>query len=151
MFSNQQDLVHNVAALPRDIIDIEVFEQLLEMDEDDYEFSQSLVYNYFEQAESTFGQMQSALFVSMTHTSSSRALEEVSTLAHFLKGSSAAVGVIRVRDSCEIMQHYGTCFDADGTTELAEDDAIAKLIDTMAQVQAQYREAEATLRGFFGA
>ena len=48
--------------LPKDIIDIDVFEQLLEMDEeDDREFSKSLVWNYFEQAESTFEKMDAAL------------------------------------------------------------------------------------------
>ena len=45
------------------MIDVDVFEQLLEMDEDDREFSQSLVWNYFEQAESTFQKMDGALYV----------------------------------------------------------------------------------------
>lgn len=54
----------DVSRLPQDIIDIDVFEQLLEMDEEeDREFSQSLVWNYFEQAESTFDKMDAALFV----------------------------------------------------------------------------------------
>ena len=78
--------------LPKDIIDIDVFEQLLEMDEeDDREFSKSLVWNYFEQAESTFEKMDAAL--------AAQELKELSTLGHFLKGSSAAVGVTKVRNS----------------------------------------------------
>lgn len=53
---------NNISALPRDVIDVDVFEQLLEMDEeDDREFSRSLVWNYFEQAESTFENMEAAL------------------------------------------------------------------------------------------
>lgn len=72
-------------------------------------------------------------------------------MGHFLKGSSAAVGVIKVRDSCEAMQHYGTCHGADGVTELSKEEAIAQLKNTMEQVKLQYKEAEATLRAFFGA
>lgn len=53
-------------SLPEDVIDIEVFEQLLEMDEDDREFSRSLVWNYFEQAENTFDKMDAALYVVST-------------------------------------------------------------------------------------
>jgi osomolarity two-component system phosphorelay intermediate protein YPD1 len=40
------------------------FEQLLDMDdEDDHEFSYSIVHNYFEQAEATFKEMDKALLV----------------------------------------------------------------------------------------
>ncbi len=41
-------------------IDPTTFEQILEMDddEDDREFSKSIVYGFFEQAESTFDKMQ---------------------------------------------------------------------------------------------
>lgn len=50
--------------LPDDVIDVEVFGQLLEMDEEDErEFSKSLVWNYFEQAQSTFASMDAALCV----------------------------------------------------------------------------------------
>jgi osomolarity two-component system phosphorelay intermediate protein YPD1 len=47
---------------PEDLIDMNTFEQLLDMDdEDDHEFSYSIVLNYFEQAEGTFGDMDKAL------------------------------------------------------------------------------------------
>ena len=53
------------------IIDMDIFGQLLEMDdEDDREFSREIVWNYFDQAESTFEKMDKALCV---HPSSSRA------------------------------------------------------------------------------
>jgi osomolarity two-component system phosphorelay intermediate protein YPD1 len=45
-----------------DLIDHETFDQLLEMDDDeDHDFSKSIVWNYFEQAETTFGSMDKAL------------------------------------------------------------------------------------------
>lgn len=41
---------------------MDIFNQLLEMDdEEDREFSKSIVWNYFDQAESTFGNMDDAL------------------------------------------------------------------------------------------
>ncbi|KAI3620391.1 hypothetical protein CBS9595_002358 [Malassezia furfur] len=137
-----QPAANDASSLPPDVIDVEVFDQLLEMDEeDDRDFSKSLVYNYFEQAESTFEKMNNAL--------AEKNLEELSTLGHFLKGSSAAVGVIKVRDSCETMQHYGTQHDADGVTQLTKEEAMEKLVQTMKQVKQQYAEAESTLRAFF--
>lgn len=46
-----------------DDIDRVVFEQILEMDddEDEREFSRSIVYGFFEQAEATFRKMETAL------------------------------------------------------------------------------------------
>jgi osomolarity two-component system phosphorelay intermediate protein YPD1 len=76
-------------------------------------------------------------------------LLELSTLGHFLKGSSAAVGVIRVRDSCEYMQHYGKKADKDGITELSQEVAVEKLTTTLKEVKVQYKEAEAALKKFY--
>lgn len=78
-------------------------------------------------------------------------LPELSTLGHFLKGSSAAVGVIKVRDSCENMQHYGKSRDKDGVTELSEEEALKRVVETLESVKIDYKEAEAALRGFFDA
>ena len=82
-------------------------------------------------------------------SSSEKDLLELSTLGHFLKGSSAAVGVIRVRDSCEYMQHYGKKADKDGITELTEEVALEKLTKTLEEVKEEYKEAEASLRKFY--
>lgn len=52
----------DVNSMSPDIIDMDIFGQLLEMDdEDDREFSKEIVWNYFDQAESTFGRMDEAL------------------------------------------------------------------------------------------
>jgi len=34
-------------------------------------------------------------------------LKTLSELGHFLKGSSATLGLTKVKDSCEKIQHYG--------------------------------------------
>lgn len=47
-----------------DSIDQTTFEQILEMDDDDSrDFSRSIVFGYFEQAESTFAKMDQAMYV----------------------------------------------------------------------------------------
>ena len=48
-----------------DSLDLSTFEQILEMDddEDEREFSRSIVYGFFEQAEATFGKMDKSLYV----------------------------------------------------------------------------------------
>ncbi|EST08170.1 Signal transduction histidine kinase, phosphotransfer (Hpt) domain protein [Kalmanozyma brasiliensis GHG001] len=124
------------------IIDMDIFSQLLEMDdEDDREFSKSIVWNYFDQAVTTFKEMDAAL--------STKNLTELSTLGHFLKGSSAAVGVIKVRDHCEHMQHYGKCHGEDGVSKLTEEEALEKLTVTLTDVKVQYKEAAKALKAFY--
>lgn len=52
------------AADSNDLVDHAIFDQLLEMDDDDErEFSKSIVWNFFEQAETTFTQIEEALYV----------------------------------------------------------------------------------------
>ncbi|KAJ1572676.1 hypothetical protein NDA12_003850 [Ustilago hordei] len=145
--SNNKQAADGAAASAGDlspsIIDMDIFTQLLEMDdEDDREFSKSIVWNYFDQAETTFKEMDAAL---STHD-----LTELSTLGHFLKGSSAAVGVIKVRDSCEHMQHYGKCHGEDGLSDLSKEGALKKLTVTLRDVKVQYREAAKALKAFYG-
>jgi hypothetical protein len=64
-----QDLAHSRASPPSkpdtgkqdDGIDMEVFEQILELDDDDDDFSRGMVKEYFSQAEKTFNEMDDAL------------------------------------------------------------------------------------------
>jgi hypothetical protein len=66
-----QDLAHPRAPPPSkpgtgkqdDSIDMEVFEQILELDDDDDDFSRGMVDDYFSQAEKTFTDMDDALCV----------------------------------------------------------------------------------------
>ncbi|KAE8268010.1 hypothetical protein A4X09_0g4350 [Tilletia walkeri] len=132
----------DIQGLLPDVIDSDIFAQLLEMDdEEDHDFSKGIVWNYFDQAESTFDNMDDALATSD--------LGELSTLGHFLKGSSAAVGVIKVRDSCECMQHYGKMHDADGISQLTQQESVDKLTSALREVKVQYKEAEIVLRRFY--
>ncbi|KAF9342480.1 hypothetical protein BGX26_007450, partial [Mortierella sp. AD094] len=124
------------------IIDHTTFDQLLEMDdEEDHEFSRSLVWNYFEQAEKTFGDMDEAM--------EKLDFPDLSRLGHFLKGSSAALGLTKVKESCEKLQHYGNRKDAIGANTITNDEAESLIRALLIQMRKEYDEAENYLRVFY--
>ncbi|KAI9366985.1 histidine-phosphotransfer domain, HPT domain-containing protein [Aspergillus egyptiacus] len=125
-------------------IDQSTFEQILEMDEEgEHDFSKGIVYGFFDQAESTFGKMEKAL--------EEKKLEELSSLGHFLKGSSATIGLSKVKDACEKIQHYGAGKDETGTTdEPDEKTSLEKIKKTLETAKKDYKEVEAFLREYFG-
>jgi len=127
------------------MIEIPTFQQILEMDddEDERDFSKSIVYDFFEQAESTFEQMQDAL--------KSKDLARLSSLGHFLKGSSATIGLIKVRDSCEKIQHFGAHKDETGNNnEPDESVCLSRLKSEISSAESSYHEVETELRKFYG-
>ncbi|KAI8367697.1 signal transduction histidine kinase [Radiomyces spectabilis] len=127
---------------PDDLIDVHTFDQLLDMDdEDDHEFSYSIVVNYFEQAEATFDDMDSAL--------EKKDLPELSRLGHFLKGSSAAIGLKKVKATCEKIQNIGNCQDDTGNGQLDKEDALEKITPLLPQVKEEYAEAKEYLENFY--
>ncbi|KAF2016983.1 hpt domain-containing protein [Aaosphaeria arxii CBS 175.79] len=126
-----------------DSIDPSTFEQILEMDddEDDREFSKSLVYDFFTQAEGTFEKMDSNL--------EKGDLKTLSELGHFLKGSSATLGLTKVKDSCEKIQHYGQKKDDTGTKDIEEKEALEKLKTTIKAAKQEFNDVEKVLRKFY--
>ncbi|MCJ1433122.1 hypothetical protein MMC27_002481 [Xylographa pallens] len=132
------------------------FEQILEMDDDEEEreFSRSIVYGFFEQAEGTFKKMESSIFLGDFLTSSQtrgkRDLTQLSQLGHFLKGSSATLGLTKVKDSCEKIQHYGAGKDESGTNDEPDDDkSLRRIKETLAVLKVDYAEVEKKLRVFY--
>ncbi|KAL4752878.1 hypothetical protein BDW72DRAFT_170326 [Aspergillus terricola var. indicus] len=119
-----------------DSIDQATFEQILEMDdEDEHEFSQGIVYGFFDQAESTFDKMEKAL--------EDKKLSELSSLGHFLKGSSATIGLTKVKDACEKIQHYGAGKDESGTNDEPDEKvSLEKIEKTLATAKKDYKEVE---------
>lgn len=81
----------------QDIIDMEVFNQIVELDDGDSSFVSGMVTDYLAQVDSTFKKMDKAM--------ETRDLKEISQLGHFLKGSSAALGVKQVSLTCEKIQN----------------------------------------------
>src|SRR4051812_21254528 len=63
-------------------------------------------------------------------------LATLSSLGHFLKGSSATLGLTKVKDSCEKIQHYGQKKDEAGTTdEPDEKKCLDRIKETLAAVK----------------
>ncbi|KIO23890.1 hypothetical protein M407DRAFT_26685 [Tulasnella calospora MUT 4182] len=118
-------------------IDMEIFGQILELDDDpeDREFSKSIVDNYFEQVVATFKDMDDSI--------KANDLLKLSNLGHFLKGSSAALGVWKVQATCEIIQHVGKLRPAgDQPVSLTKKEAIERLKELKSQAEEEYEEAK---------
>lgn len=72
-------------------------------------------------------------FLFVLTSSNANNLSELSTLGHFLKGSSASLGLEKVQASCEKIQHYGD--------KVAEKDLEPEEIKTqLAQLREEYLE-----------
>jgi osomolarity two-component system phosphorelay intermediate protein YPD1 len=66
-----------------------------------------------------------------------------------LKGSSAALGLIKVRESCEKLQHYGNRKDASGISTITNDEAKTLIEELLVTMKVEYKEAKDFLTGFY--
>jgi len=129
--------------VPVPVIDMDTFSQILEMDDDEtHEFSMSIVENYMEQAEVTFKSMDDAF--------AAKNLPEMSRLGHFLKGSSAALGISQVQTGCEAMQYYGQMKRGPNGAKLTAEEALDLIRLLLVKIKAGHREAEKWLKDFYG-
>ncbi|CAH1765413.1 24043_t:CDS:2 [Entrophospora sp. SA101] len=129
-------------SLDTDLIDQETFNQLLDMDDgEDENFLLDILDDYYKQAQDTFADMETAL--------KKKNLKKLSELGHFLKGSSAAMGLTKVKDSCEKIQHCGNKKDESGKKDITEEDALIRITDLLVQVRTEYESAEAHLKGLY--
>jgi len=82
--------------------------------------------------------------------SEKRDLAQLSSLGHFLKGSSATLGMTKVKDSCEKIQHFGAHKSADGSKDVPDDDeCLESLKKTIKQAKVEFAEVEKRLRKFY--
>jgi len=144
--AKEEDREEDIMAIPGagESIDSATFEQILEMDDDEEEreFSKSIVYDFFSQAESTFGKMDGLL--------ENKDLQQLSALGHFLKGSSATLGLTKVKDSCEKIQHFGQKKDETGTRDEPDDEVtLKKLRETIAQAKQEFHDVEKVLKQYY--
>ena len=86
----------------------------------------------------------------LIHFSQKRDFQSLSSLGHFLKGSSAAVGLIKLKASCEKIQNYGNKLDETGNHSISEDDALSKIAEVLVVTKKDFREAEIWLKRFYG-
>ena len=78
-------------------------------------------------------------------------LTELSSLGHFLKGSSATLGLTNVKDGCEKIQHFGAGKDETGSVNEPDESVSLKKIDaTLKEVKTEYAKVEKFLRRYYG-
>lgn len=144
MDTQQQSLTPGESQSGNDCVDWSIFSQILEMDEDEeeHEFTSSLVQNFFEQAEHTFDLMQKAL--------DEKQLAELSSLGHFLKGSSAALGLTKITNCCEKIQNYGAKKDEFGILTVNDEDlCLQRIQEAFTTVKSEYALTQRWLKNFF--
>jgi len=128
----------------QDIIDMDAFEQLIELDEDDdSSFSETITLEYFEQASKTFKEMDEYL--------EAKNVARLGELAHFLKGSSGQVGVRKVKEECNKMQYYGKLRDEEKKVDLKEEQALEMITASLKIAREGHEEAEKLLNEYFDA
>ena len=66
-----------------------------------------------------------------------------------MKGSSAALGIIKVQAICEKMQHYGNKRDEEEGVDLKEDEALERIKKLLVQCKKDYRVAKAGLERWY--
>lgn len=77
-------------------------------------------------------------------------LDSLSSLGHFLKGSSATLGLTKVKDSCEKIQHYGAHKDETGNNAVPDANlCLERIRKIMPILKHDYSEAESILRRFY--
>ena len=145
--------------------DYNTFEQILEMDDDDdREFSKEIVYSFFSQAESTIEEMKQGVYelsiphkvwsllpnVSMCYRKA-RDLPKLSSLGHFLKGSSATLGLTKIKDACEAIQHLGAGMDEPAHRNITDpQESLTRIQKKLGLMETDYESAKKTLRNFYG-
>lgn len=91
--------MNNLKGDNENIIDDLIFQQLLDMDDDDtHDFTKSILSDFFAQVDESMPK-----FIDLLKNNQ---LVDVARLGHFLKGSSAGVGASNIRNICEKIQHY---------------------------------------------
>lgn len=76
-------------------------------------------------------------------------LKTLSELGHFLKGSSATLGLTKVKDSCEKIQNFGSQKDETGLKDITEEESREKLASTIKQAKAEFAEVKDVLKEFY--
>lgn len=143
-------------------VDLTAFEQILDMDEeDDRDFSKSIVFGFLEQAESTFTKMDKAQLAPLrtlarfhlltdSLNSKDKDLEELSSLGHFLKGSSATLGFTLVKNECEKIQHYGHKKNDTGEADEPDEEKCLRLCkESITEAKRAYRIVDGLMRLYY--
>ncbi|KND92258.1 Multistep phosphorelay regulator 1 [Tolypocladium ophioglossoides CBS 100239] len=126
-----------------DVLDMTAFNQVLGLDAPgNNAFSLSIVLDFFSQAEDTFLSMDEAL--------QQRDLNSLASLGHYLKGSSAAVGLIKVRDGCGKIERFGKKQNETGLAEPDTEVCLQRIDEVLRTTKTDYYTAAGVLRKYYG-
>ncbi|BAO41260.1 Phosphorelay intermediate protein YPD1 [Kluyveromyces marxianus] len=125
--------------IPDHIINWDILNEIVSMDEDDAGFSQSLLIQFFEQAQSTFEKMEE-------HINTDKNLDQLGQLGHFLKGSSASLGLQRIAWVCERIQNYGQKKEGPG---ISDEQYLQLIKQCLALSQTEFALAKEELGKFY--
>ncbi|AMD19434.1 HBR533Wp [Eremothecium sinecaudum] len=126
------------------VINWDILNEVVSMDEDEPGFSQSLVVQYIDQAETTFKEIQKEL------ESGCPSLDKLSSLGHFLKGSSASLGLQRMAWACERIQNYKK--RANLPSDSSSDASITAMIrEGLSMAQTEFQCARKELSKYYNA
>lgn len=141
MATSEKELIAFFGGVSKSI-DIPTFDQILQMDDDqEREFSRTLVFEFLDQAEDTFGRIQESL--------DSKDLPDLSSKGHYLKGSSATLGLIKIRDHCEKIQRYGLKENVDGSPEPDEELNLKRIKETLKELRVDFDEISKAMKRFY--
>ena len=77
-------------------------------------------------------------------------LDNLSKLGHFLKGSSASIGLVAVSKSCAKMQNLGNLLDADsGSKKIGRDQALKEIEELMSTLKDEQKKAKKWLEDYY--
>lgn len=77
-------------------------------------------------------------------------LPELSSLGHFLKGSSATLGFTKVKDECEKIQHYGHKKNETGEVDEPDEAKCLKMIgESLEEAKKAYKVVEGLMKRFY--
>jgi hypothetical protein len=87
--------------------------------------------------------------VNLTTCRKDEDLTKLSSLGHFLKGSSAALGIIKVQDACEKIQHYGNKRDEESGEDLSPEGALKLISEQFLICIKEYRLGKGYLQALY--
>ncbi|CEP64603.1 Ypd1p LALA0_S12e02718g [Lachancea lanzarotensis] len=129
--------------IPEKVINWDTFNEIVSMDEDSPDFSKNLVIQYFDQAATTFDQIQQEL-------DGKCELEQLASLGHFLRGSSAALGLQRIAWACERIQNLGRKREGSVAGQTVPDSHYAALVrENLNHARNEFQAAKAELSTFY--
>ncbi|CAR21699.1 HPt domain-containing protein [Lachancea thermotolerans] len=133
----------NTVPIPAGVINWNTLNEIVSMDEDSPDFSKNLIIQYLEQANTTFDQIEQELQGNCD-------LEQLASLGHFLRGSSAALGLQRISWACERIQNLGRKREGGVEGQQLPDSHYAQLITNALQcARNEFKAAKAELSAFY--